>query len=136
MHPNTDDNDLRTLFAAMQQEETQQAPVFESVWDEAAARAERHRRRVVWMRYAAAAVLLMGLALSAVFLLRPREAMSITEWQSPTAGLLPVSTTMLDASLPTAALLSPPSPRLEAYVPETQVLWPDEAMVQDADSEQ
>ena len=89
------------------------------------------------MRFAAAAVLLIGLAFSAVFLLQPREALSITEWQSPTAGLLPASTTMLDAGrLPTSALLAAPSPRLEAYVPDTQVFWPDAVVGPDADAEQ
>ena len=133
MHPNTDDNDLRALFAAMRHEDARQAPAFEPFWDEAAARTERHRRRTVWIRYAAAAVLLTGLALSAVLVLQPREAMSITEWQSPTAGLLQPAALMIDAeALPTSTLLAAPSPRLEAYVPQTQVLWPGEAVLPDS----
>ena len=125
MPPNTDDNDLRALFDAMQQEDAQQAPAFEPFWDEAVARAARQRRRVGWMRYAAAAVLLVGLAFTAIFSLQRRPAMSITEWQSPTAGLLQLSTPALDArALPTSALLNPPPPRLEHYVPQTQIFWP------------
>ncbi len=137
MHPNTDDNDLRALFDAMRQEEMQQAPTFEPFWGEAVARAEGRQRRVAWMRYAVAAVLVVGLALSALLLLPPREAMSITEWRSPTAGLLPAPASMLDAaSLPTAALLAPPALQLDDFVPETQVFWPGEAMLPDAASEQ
>ncbi len=137
MHPNTDDTDLRALFDALRQEETHQAPAFEPFWNDAADRAEGRQRRAAWMRYAVAAVLVMGLALSAVLLFQPREAMSITEWQSPTAGLLPASTAVLDASsLPTSALLAPPALQLGAYVPETQVFWPGEVVLPDAASEQ
>ena len=132
MHPNTDDNDLRALFDAMRQEETRQAPAFEPLWDEAVARTARRRHGVVWMRYAAVAALLVGLVLSAILLLRPPRVMSITEWRSPTQGLLPTSITVLDAGLlPTSALLAAPSPRLETYVPETQVFWPGEAIQPD-----
>lgn len=128
-HRYTDDNDLRALFAAMRDEDARQAPAFDPFWDEAAARADR-RRRTVWMRYAAAAGLLVGLAFTAMLVLQPREAMSITEWQSPTAGLL--ATPMIDAEpLPTTVLLAAPSPRLDAYVPETQVFWPDDALQPD-----
>ena len=137
MNLNTDDNDLRALFAALRQEEAQHTPAFNAIWGEVAARAERRQQRAAWMRYAAAAVLLVGLVFSAVFLLQPRAALSITEWQSPTAGLLPASTTMLDAGrLPTSALLTPPSMRLDAYVPDTQGLWPGKVLLPDTTSEQ
>ena len=125
MPPNTDDSDLRARFTALREEDAGQAPAFDAVWDEAVARAGRQPRRVVWTRYAAAAVLLVGLACTAIFLLQPRPAMSITKWQSPTAGLLQLSTPALDTgALPTSALLAPPTPHLEHYVPQTQIFWP------------
>ncbi len=130
MHPNTDDKDLRHLFAAMRQGEARRAPAFDPFWDRTVARADRPRG--VWMRYAAAAVLLVGVALSALLFLQPRDAMSITEWQSPTAGLLQTPAMRLDAEpLPTSALLAPPAPRLETYVPETQIFLPGEATLPD-----
>ncbi len=129
MHPNTDDKDLRDLFAAMRKEEARRAPAFDPFWGQAVARADRRRRRVGWMRYGAAAALLVGVVLSAFLLLQPREAMSITEWRSPTAGLLQAPAPMLDAEpLPTATLLAPPAPRLDAYAPETRIFLPNNTL--------
>lgn len=113
----TNDNDLRPLFAAMRDEDIRHAPPFDPFWDETVARADAPRRRGVWMRYAAAAALLIGAVLSAFLLLQPREAMSITEWQSPTASLL-----------------APSALSLEHYVPPTQSLWPSDTLQSDTSS--
>ena len=125
MHPNTDDKDLRDLFATMRQEDARQAPAFDPFWDQAVTRADRRRRHTAWMRYGAAAALLVGIVLSAWLVLQPRETLSITEWRSPTAGLLQAPMPMQEARrLPTTTLLAPPAPRLEHYVPETQHFLP------------
>ncbi len=126
MQPSTNDNDLHALFADLRDEEAQQVPAFEAFWEETLTQREKQHRYAGWLRYAAAAVLLLGLSFSALFLFQPREAMSITEWQSPTARLLQPLPTMPDATtLPSEALMNATPPPLETYVPPTQTLWPD-----------
>lgn len=117
---NMDDKDLHDLFAERRAADADQAPAFEPLWNEAVARVDR--RWGAWWRYAAAAVLLVGLGVIAVLRFQPQEpvvAMSITEWQSPTARLLDVPGS-LPVELPTATLLDLAPADLDAVaIPDT-----------------
>ncbi|MFQ5569217.1 MAG: hypothetical protein ACE5G0_06055 [Rhodothermales bacterium] len=121
---------MKDLFAAMRQEDERQAPDFEQVWDEAVARAAPPRRTIRLARYAAAAVVLVGLGMAAFLLSRPPSdfrlrGADITEWTSPTASLLNAPIMQPVAwQPPTTSLLSPPLPYRSVPLLDTRTLRP------------
>lgn len=88
-----DDSEMAGLFKTMQQTDREQAPAFDQVW-QAAKHAQERKRRAMWFRFAAAAVVLIAISAS-YYALTDRRPSSpvpvISEWQSPTHSLLRVS---------------------------------------------
>lgn len=105
-----EEEQIKKLFVELKCEEERTAPVFEDVWAAAASRRETNRWRVYFLRVAASAAALAGLAVAAFLILHRQDSLShkptvasgtrlqselawqstllVSDWRSPTDFLL------------------------------------------------
>ena len=112
-----EEEQIKKLFLELKRAEELTAPAFENVWAAAAARRETHRWRGYFLRVAASAAALAGLAVAAFLILHRQDFLSHkptvasgTRLQSELAW----QSTLLvsDWRSPTDFLLEPPGVRL------------------------
>ena len=112
-----EEEQIKKLFVELKREEERAAPVFEDVWAAAASRRETSRWRVYFLRVAASAAALAGLAVAVFLILHRHNVPSHKTTVASGARLLPELAwqSMLlvsDWRSPTDFLLEPPGVRL------------------------
>lgn len=109
MNEDRRDNQVRQRFDQLKRDDAGRTPSFATVWHRARTRDDDGRSVALWFRLAAAAAVIVALIVASGVLLRRGSvevpatesyAVALSEWESPTQGLLQIPGQQFLSSVP------------------------------------